>query len=105
MAGEPLRFTEILTTAAAVASFLGDSEVRPRHVALAVQVLRGELRFEDLGRPSSPLGRGSRSPAVHVGLRETVQRWFTELGSDPFAELGDDGITRFLAELAALEHA
>ncbi len=96
---ERLRFTEILTTASAVASYLGAQEIGAAHVSMAVGVLREEVTLEDLGAAPSPLVPRPRSTPVARPVRELVQRWFAELGSDPLAEVDDEEVERFLAEL------
>jgi hypothetical protein len=100
-ADEPLRFTDILTTAAAVADYLAADAVTAEHVAAAVSLLRGEQTYEDLGRGRVPLGhRPPGGAPVEPGVRAIVQRWFHQLGDDPAAELSASDTSRFIAELA-----
>lgn len=97
---EPLRFTDILTTAAAVADYLAADTVSAGHLAAAVAILRGERTYEDLGRGRVPLGH--RPPAganVEPGVRAVVQEWFHQLGDDPLAMISPSDLTRFLADL------
>ena len=94
-----LRFTEILTTATAVASYLGAEEIGAAHITMAVAVLREEVVMADLGNAPSPLVPRSRTTPVAGPVRELVQRWFAQLGSDPLAEMGPEGLEAFLVEL------
>jgi hypothetical protein len=96
---DSLRFTEILTTATAVASYLGANEIGAAHVQMAVAVLRENVTLADLGAAPSPLVPRSRSTPVSGPVRELVQRWFADLGSDPLVEIDEEGIEVFLAEL------
>ena len=87
-----------------MASYLGEGVVEVRHVVLALDILQGARTLESVGRPLSPLvRRPPGGPSVEPNLRELIQRWWTELGSDPQAELGATGIATFLAALAAME--
>lgn len=104
MADEPLRFADILTTASAVANYLGQPTVTARHLLDAVAILREEKDLDDLGRPVSPLVSRAMGPRgdVEPAVRELAQRWFAKLGSSVAAELSSDQLTDLLAELAAL---
>ena len=98
---DSLRLTEILTTASAIASFVGSADVGPRHMLDAIAVLEGNKRMDDLGRPVSPLiprGRAGADPAV----MEIAQRWFAALGSDVEAGLTVSQLEGLRAELVAL---
>ena len=101
---ESIRLSEILTTASAVANFLGAVDVAPAHLLQAVGVLRGELALEDLGRPMSPLvARVARaSSGATPEVREFAQRWFQTLGGDVSAEFSAEQFDAFLVELRAL---
>jgi len=94
-----LRFTEILTTATAIASYLGADEIGVFHVQAAVAVLRHEVSFSDLGPAPSPLVPRSRSTPVAPPVRALVQRWFVSLGSDPMVEVGAETVDALLADL------
>ena len=99
-----LRLTEILTTASAIANFVGDADVGPGHVLDAIAVLEGEKGMGDFGRPVSPLvprGKAGAAPAV----REIAQRWFAVLGSDVKAALSARQLDELRAELRALPPA
>lgn len=98
---ESLRLTDILTTASAIANFVGNADVGPRHMLDAVAVLEGNKTMGDFGRPVSPLiprGVAGADPAV----REIAQRWFAALGSDAEARLSVSQLEGLRAELAAL---
>src|SRR5438045_7101463 len=101
---EPLRFTDVLTTASAVANYLGAEDVTASHVLDAIAVLRGEKGMEDLGRPLSPLVRRGQAGA-DAAVRALAQRWWTELGGSPDAELDEAALERLSAELRALADA
>lgn len=103
-APEPVRFTDILTTASAVANYLGDATVAPGHLLHAVALLLGEQSMDDLGRPVSPLVRRSGG-AVDPRVRELVRRWFAALGSDIQATIEGDDLARFLDEVRALSES
>ena len=99
---EPLRLTDILTTASAVAHFQGDAVVVAGHLRKAVGVLAGQISMDDLGRPRSPLvPRGEAS--VSDAVRALAQRWFVRLGSDVLAVLTAAQVAELLAELDALD--
>lgn len=105
MADEPLRFADILTTASAVANYLGVAEVSAAHLVESVALLREEKTMADLGPALSPLVR--RRPGggggVEAGVRELVQRWFEELGRDPNAEMDAGAVAAFVGEALALD--
>jgi len=97
-----LRFTEILTTATAVASYLGAAEIGTSHIETAVAVLREEVSLAELGNAPSPLVPRSRSTPVSGPVRELVQRWFADLGGDPLVEISPEQVETLLAELGRL---
>jgi len=100
---DPIRFADILTTASAVASYLGEPEVVAPHLLAAVAILRGESTIEELGRPVSPfVRRGSGGSAVSIPVRDLAQRWFTELGANINAALDEPAVGCLLVELQAL---
>jgi len=100
---EPLRFTDILTTAAAVANYLGRGEVIAPDLLAAVCILLGEKTMEQLGRPLSPLvRRQSQGPGATAEVRALVQRWWAELGESPGAVLDEAAVARLRADLQAL---
>ncbi|MGH2609015.1 MAG: hypothetical protein ACRDHF_07980 [Tepidiformaceae bacterium] len=98
-----LRFADILTTASAVADYLGHEDVTARHVLDAISILEGSRQLEDLGRAVSPLvpRRGERG--VDPAVRELVQRWWRELGEDVNAELDVVGVKMLVQELGEIE--
>jgi hypothetical protein len=96
---EPLRFADILTTASAIANYLGQPDVDPSHLIAAVAILRGQKTMEDLGRPVSPLVRRPAPPGATEAVRALVQRWFADLGEDPNAELSPELAERLLNDL------
>jgi len=101
------RFTDILTTASSVASYLAASDVTPLHMLDALDILEGRVRLEDLGRARSPLA--PLPPPVHGGaepaVRELAQRWFERVGRDPEALLGADDVDALRQDLVALSGA
>lgn len=100
---EGLRLTEILTTSAAVANYLGHADVGPGHVLHAVAILQGAERLEDLGGPVSPLvPRGPAAGGAAPAVRELAMRWFALLGSDVSAVMTPEQLDAFVAELRAL---
>lgn len=103
--GEPLRFADILTTASAIANYLGAPEVIPAHLRDAIRLLRDEIAMESLGRPRSPLVRGPGGAAgagATSSVRAFAQRWFAELG-DANAEIDGGLLERFVSELTEME--
>jgi hypothetical protein len=100
---EPLRFADILTTASAVANYLGETDVRAAHLLQSIAILRGERSMDDLGRPTSPLVRRPSPPGATEAVRELVQRWFADLGEDANALLDDPTLRRLVSEIEALE--
>ena len=100
---EGLRLTEALTTSSAVATYLGAHSVTAEHVLTAIGILRGTVPLDDLGRPQSPMlsratGAGREVDAL---VREIAQRWFSKLGSDPFAEMDAEQVSELEADLRA----
>ena len=105
MSNDDIRLTEILTTASAVANYLGEVDVSAEHVAHSIQILLGEITLEDLGRPLSPLVR--RLPPGQAGgaepeVRALAQRWFAELGGDVTAVLTPEQRDQLRGDIAAL---
>ncbi len=95
-----LRFADILTTAASVASYLGEPEVTARHLLASIDILEGRSSMADLGRGVSPLvRRPAGSGAVAPEVRALVQRWFERLGGDVAAELDEATVAEFRREL------
>ena len=102
---DDIRLTEILTTASAVANYLGEVDVSASHLAHAIAILLGETTLEDLGRPLSPLIR--RVPPGQAGgadpeVRALAQRWFAELGGDVTAVLTPQQLIQLREEIARL---
>ncbi len=98
--GDGIRLTDVLTTAAAVANYVAAPVVEPRHMLDAVDVLNGDRTMDDLGRPRSPLIHAHRGPApVNPAVRDLVQRWYQDLGSDVQAELTGGDLERFCKDL------
>lgn len=99
-----LRFVDVLTTSAAVTSFLGVAVTTASHIIAAVAILQGELTIEDLGRPVSPLLRSARGPqSVDPAVRHLVQSWFQRVGGTGDAEIGGEQLRLFVGELRLLE--
>lgn len=102
MSAEPLRFTDILTTASAVATYVGEADVSARHLLDALALLRGAKTMEDLGRPRSPLVRPRGRGGAEAAVRALVQRWWLALGEDVLATLGPAEAGQFEADVRAL---
>lgn len=99
-----IRFTDILTTATALAQYLGDNEINAFHLAESVGLLRGQRTLDEFGPGRSPLiPRDPGGPAVGAELRDLTQAWFARLGSDPASELEESAVDEFLQELTALD--
>ena len=99
----PIRFADILTTASAVASYLGVATVTAAHLIESVAILRGEKSVEDLGRPVSPLvSRSSQGADVEPAARDLVQHWFFAVGQDINATLDEDETALLVVQLAGL---
>jgi hypothetical protein len=104
---EHLRFADILTTASAVANYLGQPTVSAAHLLDAIAILRGATSLDDLGRPVSPLLRRATEPGggVDPAIRELAQRWFAALGASVAAELDVAQLSALVAELEGLRGA
>lgn len=102
---DPIRFADVLTTGSAVANYLGEAEVVAVHLVHAIDILKGRMTLEDLGRAVSPLvrrvppGMGS---TVQPAVRDLVQRWYAELGSNHAATMSEAHLTQLRAELERL---
>ncbi len=102
-ANDGARFADILTTAAAVADYMGVPDVAPGHVLAALEILTEDRKLEDMGRPVSPmLRRPGQEKGVELALREVVQRWFARLGGDANAVLSGDALVDFENEVKGL---
>ena len=103
MTSDGIRFTDILTTASAIANYLGVNEVLAGHLLDALSIIEGTRQMEELGRAVSPLVPRPRSgPSASAEVRELAQRWFALLGSDPLAQVDGDALNRLREELARL---
>ncbi len=95
---------DILTTASAVAHFLGSQAILAEHLATALAIQRGQMTMDELGKPLSPLvqryPRGA-GPGVAPAVQALVQRWFAELGTAT-APLSEEQMERLRGELNAL---
>ena len=95
---------DVLTTASAVAHFMGGQGIRAEHLANALAIQRGRMTMDDLGKPLSPLvpryPRGA-GPGVDPAVQALVQRWFADLGTAT-APLSEEQMERLRDELAAL---
>jgi len=97
---EHLRLTEILTTSAAVADYLGEPVVVPAHLLRAIEILRGEISIDALGRPVSRfVPRPEGSGGAHTRVREIAQLWFARLGGDFTAVLDETQLAEFVIDL------
>ncbi|MGD9932983.1 MAG: hypothetical protein AB7T37_04620 [Dehalococcoidia bacterium] len=97
-----ISFTDILTTSASVASYLGAAHVAPEHVQHAIALLLEETVLEDIGRPLPPLvPRPAPGPAT-PGVRHLAQRWISGLGSDPARTLTGSELRSIRDEISAL---
>ena len=100
---EGFRFTDILTTASAIANYLGVNEVTATHLLDAIAIIEGSKQMADLGRAVSPLvPRPQSGPTASNEVREVAQRWFALLGSDPLAEMDCDARSQLQEELTQL---
>ena len=105
MPEEPVRFADILTTASAVANYLGEPDVTAAHMLLAIAIQCGQETIEALGRPVSPLvPRPPRAAAAGAdpAVRALTQRWFAALGSDINAVLSSAQVEALRAEVRGL---
>lgn len=100
---DPIRLTDILTNAAALADLDAAATISAGHLLQAIDVLRGESRSAPAERPRSPLGRGGRRAVVEPAVRTLSQHWFAQLGRDPLATLSPAQLDAFVADLRALE--
>lgn len=96
-----MRFADILTTASAVANYLGVPEVTPAHMLHAIAIQEGSESLEDLGRPASPLIARGAGGSVAPAVREIVQRWFERLGRDANVELDTAALEALRDEVRA----
>ena len=103
--GDELRFTDILTTAAAVANYLGVPDVTAAHMLDAIAIQLGEKSMESLGRGVSPLMPkfASTQGGAEPGVRALAQRWWALLGSDVTATLSGEQLELLRSDLATLE--
>jgi len=99
-----IRFTDILTTATALAHYLGEPEVTPRLLIESVAILRGAKTLDDFGPGRSPMiPRDPGGAAVPAAVQELTQAWFRRMGHDPTIELEEGAVDEFLEEVQALE--
>lgn len=99
----PLRFADILTTANAVANYLGAGTVTAGHLLDAVAILQGQTSMDTLGRPLSPLARRpAGSATVDAAVRAVVQRWFAHLQNDANAALTPADLAALVTDLQAI---
>lgn len=102
---DALRFTDILTTAAAVANYTGSVDVTASHLLDAIAILLDEKSMPDLGRAVSPLMprgiRGQRE-AIDPAIRALAQQWFADLGNDVNATLSAPQLESLRAQLQAM---
>ena len=98
-----IRFTDLLTTASAVANYHGAADVTAAHLLDAIALLTGAKEMGDLGRPVSPLVPRPRTAfgGVDPAAKAIVQRWHALLGS-PGAELSEAELAMFADELEGL---
>ncbi|HMO54998.1 MAG TPA: hypothetical protein PJ994_10880, partial [Tepidiformaceae bacterium] len=96
-----IRFVEVLTTASAVANYLGVADVTAKHVLAALAILREEATLEDLGRPLSPMLRRG-APGSEPAVRGFAQRWYRALSENPHAELSEPQVEAMIAELRSI---
>jgi hypothetical protein len=99
---EPIRFADVLTTASAVADYRGQAMVVAGDLLTAIDMLRGKLTLEDLGRPVSPLVPRPSERGSEAAVRELVQRWWRELGEDVNATVEGEPLARLVAELRGI---
>ncbi len=98
--GSGLRFADILTTAAAVADYMGVADVSGEHLLAAMNILLEDLQLEDMGRPVSPmLRRNGQEKGVEPAVKELVKRWFARVGTDINARLDAALLDEFRDEI------
>jgi hypothetical protein len=85
-----------------VADYRGQAMVSAEHLLTAIEMLRGRVTLEDLGRPVSPLVPRPGQRGSEADVRELVQRWWKELGEDVNATVGGEGLERLVEELRAI---
>jgi hypothetical protein len=98
----PIRLTDVLSNAAAIADMESAPSVEPGHLLRAMQHLRTGSAVEPEA-VRSPLGRGGRRAQVTPEVRKLAQRWFTALGRDPVAELTASQLDELEADLRQIE--
>lgn len=97
------RFADILTTAAAVADYMGVPDVAPGHVLTALEILTEDRKLEEMGRPVSPmLRRHGEEKGVEPALREVIQTWFARLSGDVNAVVSGELLIKFRNEVQSL---
>lgn len=96
-----IRLVEVLTTASAIANYLGEPNVSTEHLRASLRILKGESSMDDLGRPLSPLVPRGASPGSTPGARAFAQRWYQSVGGDPRAELTPAQVEQMERELSS----
>ena len=97
------RFADILTTAAAVADYMGVPDVSAAHLLTALEILVEDRKLEDMGRPVSPmLRRPGQEKGVEPPVRELVQLWFARLEGDANHVLRGDELSAFRQDMRSL---
>lgn len=101
---EPVRLTDILTNAAAIADYTGASEVLPEHLLQAIDYLRRGVDWDrdEATQGMSPLGRRGPRAEVPETVRILAQGWFARLGGDPLAELSETQLSELETEIRSL---
>ncbi len=85
---DPIRFTDILTTALSIANYQRLTMVEPAQVLDALKLLDGRLSPAELKGPGLPQPAGPPGgPEVAAEVAGVVQRWWDELGNNPLATL------------------
>jgi hypothetical protein len=100
----PIRLTDVLSNAAAIADMEAAPNVGPGHLLRALEHLRTSSTLEPR-TARSPLGRGGRRAQVTPAVRNLAQRWYTKLGREPTAELSPGQLDELEAELRQIESA
>lgn len=100
---EPVRFTDILTTALSIANYQRLDALGPAQVLTALELLDGTTQPAELDPPQSPaLPTVQAGPEVAAEVSRVVQHWWDDLGRDPLATLSDTQLAGFRRDIRAI---
>jgi hypothetical protein len=100
----PIRLTDVLSNAAAIADMEAAPNVEAGHLLRALEHLRSGRALQP-GTARSPLGRGQRRAEVTPEVRNLAQHWYARLGRDPVAELSAAQLDELEGDLRQIELA